>query len=247
MTLWPGGSPYVAPVQLRHPPGNKCAAERLIHAARGLFVAILIQPVFWVIMGYSMPTFALEPDERHIIASLMKENDRTVAIVGGSLLEARLEEKLKAQLRTDSSKDNQKILDDMFQGLGPLSSFSAKIRLGYLLQLYDYLVRIELTAIKDIRNRFAHEQTPITFDTPEIVTLVQKLKLIENHTRHISEFDEKKEGRTGVEYTVSPEAAYRTPRGRFISTFGMFTRVFSKRMGAKLDPVWGDGPPTPKP
>jgi hypothetical protein len=95
-----------------------------------------------------MPTFALEIDEHHIIDSLREENDRTVAIVGSSLLEARLEEKLKAQFRTDSSKDNKKILADMFQGLGPLSSFSAKIRLGYLLRLYDYLVRIELTAIK---------------------------------------------------------------------------------------------------
>jgi hypothetical protein len=76
------------------------------------------------------------------------------------------------------------------EGLGPLSSFSAKIRLGYLLKLYAYLVRCELTAIKGIRNRFAHEQSPITFDTPNIVTLVEKLKLIKNHVQNQSRVKE---------------------------------------------------------
>jgi hypothetical protein len=45
----------------------------------------------------TMPTFSLEADEQH--DSFQNENDRTVGIVGGSILEARLEEKLKLQLR----------------------------------------------------------------------------------------------------------------------------------------------------
>jgi hypothetical protein len=50
--------------------------------------------------------------------------------------------------------------------------------------------------------------------------------------------------RTGILYTANPEASYGSPRVRFIATFGMFTRVLSRRMGTSLDPIWGDGPKT---
>ena len=185
-----------------------------------------------------MPTFSLEADEQHIIDSFLQENDRTVGIVGGSILEARLEEKLKSQLKAADNKDDQKILDDFFQGLGPLATFSAKIRLGYLMKLYSYTVYSELNAIKDIRNFFAHDRMPVGFDSPEISKFINKLKLIENHIRPISELDEQAERKAGILYTQNPAASYNTPKWRFISTFGMFTRVFSLRLGAALDPIW---------
>jgi hypothetical protein len=188
-----------------------------------------------------MPTFSLEEDEQHIIDSLRNDNDRTIAIVCGSILEARLEDKIKAQLRTPHNKDSQIIIDDVFQGFGPLTSFSSQIRLGYLLKLYDYQVREELSSIKWIRNQFAHKKEAITFDTEDISRSVSKLKLIEKHIRPMSEYNEDTPIKEGISYTANPDASYNTPKWRFISTFGMYTRVFSTRIAA-IGPIWGDGP-----
>jgi DNA-binding MltR family transcriptional regulator len=191
-----------------------------------------------------MPMFSLEPDEKHIIDSLYKENDRTTAIVAGSLLEDRLEAKLKTQLRCDDSKDTLKILVEMFRGLGPLSSFSAKIRLGYLLELYDYRVRVELTAIKDIRNYFAHENKPVTFESDDVILVAQKLTLIEYYIRPMSEITtDPSKATAGVMYIdQAVELSYGTPKKRFIATFGLHTMIFSPHLGADTARVLGDGP-----
>jgi hypothetical protein len=59
-----------------------------------------------------------------------------------------------------------------------LSSFGAKIEIGYAIGVYGPLVRDDLDTIRIIRNQFAHARILIDFATTEVADEVQKLKFI---------------------------------------------------------------------
>lgn len=52
---------------------------------------------------------------------------------------------------------------------GPLSTFSAKIKMGYSLGLYNKLMRDELDLIRYIRNAFAHSWRKLDFESTAVV------------------------------------------------------------------------------
>jgi DNA-binding MltR family transcriptional regulator len=56
----------------------------------------------------------------------------------------------------------------LFDGYGPLSSFSAKIDLSYALQILNKDQYDDLTVIRRIRTQFAHAMPLVNFDSPEI-------------------------------------------------------------------------------
>jgi hypothetical protein len=63
----------------------------------------------------------------------------------------------------------------IFEGLGPLSQFSAKIEVAYIFRLVDAATYKDLLAIKEIRNRFAHTSRFVNFKSEEIDTACQRL------------------------------------------------------------------------
>ena len=63
----------------------------------------------------------------------------------------------------------------IFDGLGPLSQFSAKIEVAYIFGLVDEATYKDLLAIKEIRNRFAHTSRFVSFKSEEIKTACQRL------------------------------------------------------------------------
>jgi DNA-binding MltR family transcriptional regulator len=63
----------------------------------------------------------------------------------------------------------------IFDGLGPLSQFSAKIEVAYIFRLVDEATYKDLLAIKEIRNRFAHTSRFVNFKSEEIDTACQRL------------------------------------------------------------------------
>jgi DNA-binding MltR family transcriptional regulator len=63
----------------------------------------------------------------------------------------------------------------IFDGLGPLSQFSAKIEIAYIFRLLDETTYKDLLAIKEIRNRFAHTSRYVNFRSEEIKTACQRL------------------------------------------------------------------------
>ena len=63
----------------------------------------------------------------------------------------------------------------IFDGLGPLSRFSAKIEVAYIFRLLDEATYKDLLAIKDIRNRFAHTSRFVNFRSEEINTACKRL------------------------------------------------------------------------
>lgn len=113
-------------------------------------------------------------DEREsaIFREMDKANDRSAAIVGGGLVEHALARAIMARLR-ELSDDEQRGLFETERSL--LSTFDAKIQLGYVLNLFSSPTCADLRAVKKVRNLFAHRLEIQRFDHPEIVAVTNKL------------------------------------------------------------------------
>jgi hypothetical protein len=90
---------------------------------------------------------------------------RSAIVLATTLIEGKLKELLLANLRPELDKDQPQ---DLFGMMKPLSSFSAKIRLGYGMRLYGERTYHDLDLLRELRNLFAHGPLPLGFDTPDI-------------------------------------------------------------------------------
>jgi hypothetical protein len=95
--------------------------------------------------------------------------DAHFAIYCASELDNALELILLSKMRTL----NRDLKDHLFDGYGPLSTFSAKIDISYALQLIPQDVYKSLKTINKIRNKFAHTRTYLNFDDHEISQLIR--------------------------------------------------------------------------
>jgi hypothetical protein len=93
-------------------------------------------------------------------------DDRGAAILAGALLEDRLTIAIKARLISDP-----KVMRALFTGMGPLATFSAKIKLAYLMSIIPKPISKCADTVRKIRNEFAHNLSPLTFETPQIKAL----------------------------------------------------------------------------
>jgi hypothetical protein len=57
---------------------------------------------------------------------------------------------------------------DLFGPMKPLSSFYAKIRMGFALRLYGERTFHDLDLLRELRNTFAHGKLVVDFDTPGV-------------------------------------------------------------------------------
>ena len=114
----------------------------------------------------------LTPDFAAIIQEMKLQTDTATAVVLASRVEDWLGEALKTKMRDDLSA---KLKERLFQGYGPLSTFSAKIDIAYAFSMVEPAIYNDLRAIKDIRNRFAHSKNVVHFQSAELVPYIQKL------------------------------------------------------------------------
>ena len=56
----------------------------------------------------------------------------------------------------------------------PLSTFSAKIRMGFAMKLYGERTFDDLELLKKLRNLFAHGRLAIDFNTPEVKSAINQ-------------------------------------------------------------------------
>jgi len=102
---------------------------------------------------------------------LSRQTEAGAALVTSGLIEDWLEKLLLTAGRPLSNKTAKGI----FVGLGPLSSFSAKIEIAYMFELIDKAMRDDLRTIKTIRNRFAHTTHFVYFESEQIARECRKL------------------------------------------------------------------------
>lgn len=102
-----------------------------------------------------------------------EHDDRTAAIMGAARVEHALEKRIISFLRPLNNDRRKR----MFEGEGLLSSFSAKIQLGFALSIFDQAFANELNRVKEIRNAFAHARKPITFKRKAVSDVCKSLRL----------------------------------------------------------------------
>ena len=109
-------------------------------------------------------------------ATLSRETDRGAALIVGGYLE----EHLKLLLLASFVKCHS-VRASLFEGgSAPLGSMSARIDLAYAIGLISAEARRELRLIKRIRNIFAHDFRPRTFEDPEIRDRCQEFRAFTN-------------------------------------------------------------------
>jgi hypothetical protein len=119
------------------------------------------------------------PDERET-AALLREleqrqrdhsGDRAGAILGGAIIENALRVALLARFRPDKNGHQA-----LFNGdRAPLSTFAARIGVGYALRVFGPKTLSDLQSIKTVRNAFAHSLMTFDFSTPQVATVCDGL------------------------------------------------------------------------
>jgi hypothetical protein len=129
----------------------------------------------------------LKPEEVAAIAELDSLPDRAAGIVGATILESRLGDRLKRETPSFVIKEKNTLHQRMFNYRGPLGSFSARIDLGFMLKIYDEQAWRDLDVIRDIRNSFAHATEIGSFNTASVRNRCENLKVCDS-AAHFCEF-----------------------------------------------------------
>lgn len=110
------------------------------------------------------------PSDLDLPFELAGTNDRSIAVVAGALLETLIENLLRKVL-------NPSTHNVLFNGYGPLSTFSAKIDVAFAIGVLSATEHADLHRIRRIRNEFAHELKPLSFSVSPLCDHVAQLQL----------------------------------------------------------------------
>ncbi|MCY1271608.1 hypothetical protein D9M68_223100 [compost metagenome] len=94
---------------------------------------------------------------------LTEESDRGCALVAAAYLDEEITRLLRCRM-----VDNKGNSDALLNQGRPIGTFSAKIRVAYAMGLIPEGVFRDISAIREIRNKFAHLHGPLSFDDQSI-------------------------------------------------------------------------------
>jgi hypothetical protein len=106
---------------------------------------------------------ALMEEIAAVQGELHTQSDRGAGLIGGAFLD----EVLAALFRGVFIKDKE-VAGKLLKRDGPLSTFSARIRLAYCLGILPKDTYQDLEQIREIRNAFAHHFSPLSFASDAI-------------------------------------------------------------------------------
>lgn len=104
------------------------------------------------------------------------ESDRGAALLAGSFVEHSLGTYLRSKMV------NPEKANELFDGAGPLATFSQRIAIGYAFGFLPEEQKIDLELIRRIRNHFAHHPMETSFQTSEIQQRASQLSTFSNDT-----------------------------------------------------------------
>jgi len=186
--------------------------------------------------------FIADSIEGSAIIGLLNESDRAAAIIACTLVEDRLEKRLKRVLR-DSS-----IFKNLFDTDRPLHFFAARNQLAYLMHIYGKPFYTEMETIGSIRNKFAHliadKGRPVkNFKSPVIKDLCDRLKLLEP----IQVAESKRHAELSLGRPPSwaegldPKDMLSDPKRKYLATCGLCSSALSGHLDAKaIKAIWAD-------
>lgn len=165
--------------------------------------------------------WALASDEEaQAIRSLATDSDRSAAIVAASLVEISLQEALLDSFRNR----DEDVIAKMFHSSAPLGSFSAKIRLAYLMGVVSEDFHSDLDTMKEIRNRFAHHLSAASFKEQSIRDRTKNFKIVEHVATDPKDMGSDDYGKYNTRLAVPDcENALQDPRQRYLISAQIFT------------------------
>jgi hypothetical protein len=200
-----------------------------------------------------MPHWPFDNDhEAAAVMGLRDESDRAAAIIAATILESRLEQKIKGRLRAGSeSRQSKAILEELFRAGGAIGSFHIKVQVGFMMRIYGIRTYKELQCIKDIRNRFAHHIDVRDFNSHSIKSKASNLTIVDEYMNDI-------EKSASLMPQVSPDNAaianarryLSSPKARYVSSCALFTSWLAGHiLGGHLtyEAIAGDGDAPPFP
>ena len=160
--------------------------------------------------------------ERAITESLLKDSDRSAAVVAGSMVEARLTDVIRTVCR-----HVPKLQERHLHPGGAFGNFSIKIDLAYMLRLITAEAYKDLMTVKEIRNAFAHRTDIQDFGSQWARDKTNNLKLIESHVGEHA----KKVGSRIITFNATErprmfvygwQQRLKNPRDRYLTTTQLF-------------------------
>jgi hypothetical protein len=113
-----------------------------------------------------MPYFTRAMEE------IKSQTDRGSAIAGTAYLDLLLRDRIERAMRPDPDLQNE-----LFQNRGALQDFSARIRIAFAFKLIGVWAYLDMCALRDIRNAFAHSADAFGFDREDLATLCTNFHL----------------------------------------------------------------------
>jgi hypothetical protein len=110
------------------------------------------------------------PELIAFVRDFCNESDRAAVILGAAKIDAILGELLRRILLPNPTNH-----DDLFDGDGPIGTFSAKIHLAYRLGIIDAAFARALHIVRRIRNDFAHDLASSSLDSGPHLDRVKQL------------------------------------------------------------------------
>jgi hypothetical protein len=124
-------------------------------------------------------------DWNSMVESFHNESDRGAAVLAGGFVENYL------GIYLQSFVVDPKVASDLFQAVGPLSSFSQRIAIARAFGFISKKQYDDLTLIRKIRNHFAHYPLDASFSDLPVTQLATKLSeintAIESHPKDEAE------------------------------------------------------------
>ncbi|MDP3492615.1 MAG: hypothetical protein Q8R82_05840 [Hyphomonadaceae bacterium] len=105
-----------------------------------------------------------------VYAEMSKQSDRGTALIAGELVNSCLQVAIWDYFAKRGDEE-----DLFFREGALLGPFSARIKIAYASGVISESMRDRLTAVRKVRNHFAHEVRPHEFDEPYIVSWCDKL------------------------------------------------------------------------
>lgn len=118
---------------------------------------------------------ALE-NEAEELAFYDHDSNRAVAVVWPAIVENRLTDALRACMRKDERSANE-----LFRPDGALGTFGQKVRLAYMLGLYERDLKDDLIFLTKIRNAFAHRVDIVSFETSPVRDYMDQMHVLKVH------------------------------------------------------------------
>jgi hypothetical protein len=120
----------------------------------------------------SKPLSLSHGDWNKMVGSFHTESDRGAAVLAGGYVEHALGSFLRALAAQPT------VVDELFAPMGPLSSFSQRTAVAFAFGFITKSHYDDLTAIRRIRNHFAHHPLDATFETDKVALAVATLSTI---------------------------------------------------------------------